>query len=31
MLAVYASEINPEDPLRGLQVGEMPDPAPQGG
>jgi NADPH:quinone reductase-like Zn-dependent oxidoreductase len=31
VLAVYASEINPEDPLRGLQVGEMPDPAPQGG
>jgi NADPH:quinone reductase-like Zn-dependent oxidoreductase len=31
MLAVYASEINPDDPLSGLQVGDMPDPAPQGG
>jgi NADPH:quinone reductase-like Zn-dependent oxidoreductase len=31
MLAVYASEINPDDPLRGLQVGEMSDPAPRGG
>lgn len=31
MLAVYATEIDKDDPLRGLQVGEMPDPAPQGG
>jgi NADPH:quinone reductase-like Zn-dependent oxidoreductase len=26
MLAVYANEINPDDPLRGLAVGEMPEP-----
>ncbi len=26
MLAVYASEINPDDPLSGLEVGERPDP-----
>ncbi|MGA2012335.1 MAG: zinc-binding dehydrogenase [Solirubrobacteraceae bacterium] len=26
MLAVYASEIDPDDPLRGLVVGERPDP-----
>ena len=26
MLAVYASAINPEDPLSGLEVGERPDP-----
>ncbi|HWF72920.1 MAG TPA: zinc-binding dehydrogenase [Solirubrobacteraceae bacterium] len=26
MLAVYASEIDPEDPLRGLSVGERPEP-----
>jgi NADPH:quinone reductase-like Zn-dependent oxidoreductase len=31
MLAVYANEINPDDPLHGLQVGEVADPAPQGG
>jgi NADPH:quinone reductase-like Zn-dependent oxidoreductase len=31
MLAVYASEINPEDPLRGLQVGERPEPEPRDG
>src|SRR6201996_9430212 len=31
MLAVYANEINPDDPLRGLQVGEVADPAPQDG
>jgi NADPH:quinone reductase-like Zn-dependent oxidoreductase len=31
MLAVYATEINPDDHLRGLQVGEVADPAPQGG
>ncbi|HEX4009665.1 MAG TPA: zinc-binding dehydrogenase [Solirubrobacteraceae bacterium] len=31
MLAIYASEINPDDPLRGLQVGEMPDPSPADG
>src|SRR5947209_4333412 len=31
MLAVYAKEIDPEDPLRGLEVGDMPDPSPQGG
>ena len=31
MLAVYATEINPDDPLRGLQVGEVADPAPQDG
>jgi NADPH:quinone reductase-like Zn-dependent oxidoreductase len=31
MLAVYASEINRDDPLRGLQVGERPEPeAPEG-
>jgi NADPH:quinone reductase-like Zn-dependent oxidoreductase len=31
MLAVYASEIDPEDPLRGLNVGERPEPdAPEG-
>ena len=31
MLAAYATEINPDDPLRGLQVGEVADPAPRGG
>src|ERR1700761_3060398 len=31
MLAVYANEINPDDPLRGLQVGEVADPVPQDG
>jgi NADPH:quinone reductase-like Zn-dependent oxidoreductase len=31
MLAVYASEIDPDDPLRGLQVGERPDPEPRDG
>jgi NADPH:quinone reductase-like Zn-dependent oxidoreductase len=31
VLAVYASKIDPDDPLSGLQVGEVPDPAPQGG
>ena len=31
MLAVYATEINPEDPLAGLAVGEMPDPSPPEG
>jgi NADPH:quinone reductase-like Zn-dependent oxidoreductase len=31
MLAVYASAINPEDPLAGLEVGTVPDPSPQGG
>jgi NADPH:quinone reductase-like Zn-dependent oxidoreductase len=31
MLAVYANEINPDDPLHGLQVGEVADPAPQAG
>jgi NADPH:quinone reductase-like Zn-dependent oxidoreductase len=31
MLAVYANEINPDDPLRGLAIGEMPEPqAPDG-
>ncbi len=27
MLAVYASEIDPDDPLRGLSVGELPEPS----
>jgi NADPH:quinone reductase-like Zn-dependent oxidoreductase len=31
MLAVYASAINPEDPLSGLEVGEQPDPEPGDG
>jgi NADPH:quinone reductase-like Zn-dependent oxidoreductase len=31
MLAVYADQINKDDPLRGLQVGEVPDPQPQDG
>src|ERR1700742_3875080 len=31
MLAAYAAEINPEDPLSGLVVGEMPDPSPPEG
>jgi NADPH:quinone reductase-like Zn-dependent oxidoreductase len=31
VLAVYASAINPDDPLSGLQVGEVADPAPRGG
>ncbi|MFL5861596.1 MAG: zinc-binding dehydrogenase [Solirubrobacteraceae bacterium] len=31
MLAVYAAQINPEDPLAGLEVGDMPDPSPRGG
>jgi NADPH:quinone reductase-like Zn-dependent oxidoreductase len=31
MLAAYATSINPDDPLSGLQVGERPDPAPPDG
>ena len=31
MLAIYASEIHPDDPLRGLRVGEMPEPSPGDG
>jgi NADPH:quinone reductase-like Zn-dependent oxidoreductase len=31
MLAVYASAVNPDDPLAGLEVGTVPDPSPQGG
>jgi NADPH:quinone reductase-like Zn-dependent oxidoreductase len=31
MLAAYASAINPEDPLSGLEVGERPDPEPGDG
>jgi NADPH:quinone reductase-like Zn-dependent oxidoreductase len=31
MLAVYASQINPDDPLRGLEVGERPEPQPGDG
>ena len=31
MLAVYATQINPEDPLNGLAVGDMPDPSPPDG
>jgi NADPH:quinone reductase-like Zn-dependent oxidoreductase len=31
VLAVYASKLDPDDPLSGLQVGQVPDPAPQGG
>jgi NADPH:quinone reductase-like Zn-dependent oxidoreductase len=31
MLAVYASAINPDDPLSGLTVGERPDPEPAEG
>jgi NADPH:quinone reductase-like Zn-dependent oxidoreductase len=31
MLAVYASAINPDDPLSGLEVGERPDPEPRDG
>jgi NADPH:quinone reductase-like Zn-dependent oxidoreductase len=31
MLAVYASAINPEDPLAGLEVGTVGDPSPRGG
>jgi NADPH:quinone reductase-like Zn-dependent oxidoreductase len=31
MLAVYASAINPEDPLSGLEVGERPGPEPEDG
>jgi NADPH:quinone reductase-like Zn-dependent oxidoreductase len=31
VLAVYASAINPEDPLAGLAVGDMPDPSPPDG
>jgi NADPH:quinone reductase-like Zn-dependent oxidoreductase len=31
MLAVYASAIDPEDPLSGLEVGERPDPEPPDG
>src|ERR1700759_4647523 len=31
MLAVYAAEINPEDLLAGLGVGDMPDPSPPDG
>ncbi|HEY5245911.1 MAG TPA: zinc-binding dehydrogenase [Acidimicrobiales bacterium] len=29
MLAVYASAIDPDDPLRGLELGERPDPEPR--
>jgi NADPH:quinone reductase-like Zn-dependent oxidoreductase len=31
MLAVYADAINPDDPLAGLQVGEVPEPEPPSG
>jgi NADPH:quinone reductase-like Zn-dependent oxidoreductase len=31
MLAVYAAEIDPDDPLSGLRVGERPDPEPPPG
>jgi NADPH:quinone reductase-like Zn-dependent oxidoreductase len=31
MLAAYASDIDPEDPLRGLSVGEQPEPSPREG
>ena len=31
MLAAYAAEIDPEEPLRGLEVGERPDPQPPDG
>ncbi|HEY2317368.1 MAG TPA: zinc-binding dehydrogenase [Solirubrobacteraceae bacterium] len=31
MLAAYASAIDPEDPLAGLEVGDMPDPSPAAG
>lgn len=31
MRAVYAEAINPEDPLKGLVVGERPDPEPAKG
>ncbi|HWE07919.1 MAG TPA: zinc-binding dehydrogenase [Solirubrobacteraceae bacterium] len=31
MRAVYANEIDPDDPLKGLVVGEMPDPEPHAG
>src|SRR5665213_2089614 len=31
MLAVYASAIDPDDPLRGLEIGDRPDPEPRGG
>ena len=31
MLAVFASETHPEDPLRGLQIGQRPDPDPPEG
>ncbi len=31
MLAVYASEIDPDDPLRGLRIGERPEPEPPEG
>jgi NADPH:quinone reductase-like Zn-dependent oxidoreductase len=31
MLAVFASEIDPEDPLRGLTIGERPGPTPPDG
>ncbi|MGZ4177747.1 MAG: zinc-binding dehydrogenase [Solirubrobacteraceae bacterium] len=31
MLAVYASAIHPDDPLAGLEVGDMPDPSPEAG
>src|SRR5438105_553558 len=31
MLAVFASELDPDDPLRGLNVGERPDPDPPDG
>jgi NADPH:quinone reductase-like Zn-dependent oxidoreductase len=31
MLAAYAARIDPEDPLSGLEVGDMPDPSPPDG
>ena len=31
MLAVYAASINPDDPLRGLEVGDRPEPDPPDG
>jgi NADPH:quinone reductase-like Zn-dependent oxidoreductase len=31
MLAVYVAELNREDPLKGLQIGDRPDPDPPGG
>ncbi len=31
MLAVFASDVDPEDPLRGLSIGDRPEPEPPGG